>query len=407
MVTIEREMGPCPDADALMEIASARSGLSDFGDPSRKRPLESYVSSLQRDAWAGMSNRAREVALDYILHHLGTRLQLIADRKTYPEISKHEIRQPFIIVGPPRSGSTLLHTLISQDPDNMAPEHWICLEPSPPVRLGEPSRERLDGAHKRMMALFDLIPDIFVTHPYMIEEGAGALAECGSDILNMVFTCQELWCFYGSERYRRYLLEGDHRAALGFHHDFLQHLQWGDQGKRWALKGSDHLLWLGELAGQYPDAMLIWTHRDLAQQLGSLASVQSILGGLSGHPVSSTERKLHGRLAIDHQCASFLKGMRTRDALGEDRFMDVSYHDVMADPMRTVARIYERFGLKVSDEHATNIRNWIADNPQTKHGAHKHSPEEFGMDADAINRQFKDYVDRFGFGFGVRPPLTE
>ncbi len=407
MATIEREMGPCPDADALMEIASARSGLSDFGDPVRKRPLEAYVSSLQRDAWAGMTNRAREVALDYILHHLGTRLQLVADRKTYPEISKQEIRQPFIIVGPPRSGSTLLHTLISQDPDNMAPEHWICLEPSPPVRLGEPSRERLDGAHKRMMALFDLIPDIFVTHPYMIEEGAGALAECGSDILNMVFTCQELWCFYGSERYRRYLLDGDHRAALGFHHDFLQHLQWGDQGKRWALKGSDHLLWLGELAAQYPDAMLIWTHRDLAQQLGSLASVQSILGGLSGHPVSSTERKLRGRLAIDHQCVSFLKGMRTRDALGEDRFMDVSYHDVMADPMRTVARIYERFGLKVSDEHATNIRNWLADNSQTKHGAHKHSPEEFGMDADAINRQFNEYVDRFGFGFGIRPPLTE
>jgi hypothetical protein len=146
MATIEREIGPCPDADALMQIASARSGLSDFGDPSRKKPLEAYVSSLQRDAWVGMTDRAREVALDYILHHLGARLQLIADRKTYPEISKQRIRRPFIIVGPPRSGSTLLHTLLSQDPDNMAQEHWICLEPSTPVKHGEPSRERLDDA---------------------------------------------------------------------------------------------------------------------------------------------------------------------------------------------------------------------------------------------------------------------
>jgi hypothetical protein len=405
MATIEREMGSCPDADALMEMARARSDLIDFGDPSRKKPLEAYVSSLQGDAWQEMTRRAREVALDYILHHLGTRLRLTADRKAFPEIAKQEIRRPFIIVGPPRSGSTLLHTLLSQDSDNMAPEHWICLEPSPPVMLGAPSRERLEGAHKRMMELFDLIPDIFVTHPYMIEEGAGALAECGSDILNMVFTCQELWCFYGSESYRRYLLEGDHRAALGFHHDFLQHLQWGNQGKRWVLKGSDHLLWLGELGAQYSDAMLIWTHRDLAQQLGSLASVQSILRGLTGRPVASVERKMLGRLAIDHQCASFLKGMRTRDALGEARFLDVSYHDVMANPLRTVERIYERFGLKVSDDHATNIRNWLNNNPQTKHGAHKHSPEEFGMEADAINRQFNDYVDRFGFGFGIRPPL--
>ena len=407
MATTQTEIRLCPDADALMEIASERRGLSDFGDPARKRPLEAYVGSLRRDVWRDMTDRARELALDYLVHHLGTRLQLVADRKRFPEIPKQQIQRPIIIVGPPRSGSTLLHTLLAQDPDNMAPEHWICLEPSPPLALGEPSQERLDGARRRMMALFDLIPDIFVTHPYMIEEGAGALAECGSDILNMVSTSQQLWCFYRSESYRRYLLEGDHRAALGFHHDFLQHLQWGGQGKRWALKGSDHLLWLAGLVAQYPDAMLIWTHRDLAQQLGSLASVQSILRGLTGHPVSDAERKLLGRLAIDHQCASFLKGMRTRDALGENRFIDVSYHDVMADPVRTVERIYDRFGLKVSDEHASNIRHWLASNPPTKHGAHKHSPEEFGMEADAINHQFRDYVDRFGFGFGIRPPLEE
>jgi hypothetical protein len=99
--------------------------------------------------------------------------------------------------------------------------------------------------------------------------------------------------------------------------------------------------------------------------------------------------------------------MRARDALGENRFIDVSYHDVMANPGRTVERIYDRFGLKVSDEHASNIRHWLASNPPTKHGAHKHSPEEFGMEADAINHQFRDYVDRFGFGFGIRPPLEE
>lgn len=403
----ESRLRVCPDADALMQIASAKTGLSDFGDPARRAPLEVYVATLRQEAWQGMTDRARQQVVDYIVHHLGTRLKLIADRRKYPEISRQRIKQPFIIIGPPRSGSTLLHNLLTQDPDHMAPEHWLCLEPSPPLALGEPSQERHARAHKWMMGLFDLIPDIFVTHPYMIEEGAGALAECGSDILNMIFTCQELWCFYGGESYRRYLLEGEHGAALGFHHDFLQHAQWGGRGKRWALKGSDYLLWLNEAAAQYPDARFIWTHRDLAQQLGSLASVQSILRGLTGNAVSPEERKALGRVAIDHQCESFLKGMRTREALGEDRFFDVSYHDVMADPVRTVERIYARFGLEVRDEHAANIRTWLESNSQTKHGVHQHSPEDFGMVGDAINRQFSDYIDRFGFGFGIRPPRAE
>lgn len=289
----------------------------------------------------------------------------------------------------------------------MAPEHWICIEPCPPLAVAEATQDRIERANKRLMALFDLIPDIFVTHPYMIEEGASSLAECGSDIMSMAFTSQQLYCFYGGERYRRHLLEGDHSAALRFHHAFLQHAQWGRSGQRWALKGSDHLLWLGELAAQYPDAMLVWTHRDLSQQLSSLVSVQAILRGITGHTLDEDGRRAVAQAGMELQCASFLKGMRAREAIGEDRFYDVSYHDMMADPVRTVARLYERFGLELSKEHATNIRTWVRDNPPTKHGVHKHSPAEFGFEADDINRRFKEYVERFGFGFGIRPPLSE
>jgi hypothetical protein len=256
-----------------------------------------------------------------------------------------------------------------------------------------------------MTGLFGLIPDIFVTHPYMIEEGSGALAECGSDILSLAFTSQQLWCFWGGDSYRRYLLEADHTAALGLHHDFLQHVQWGKPARRWALKGSDHMLWMGELAAQYPDAKLIWTHRDLAQQLGSLASVQSILLGLRGHPVTPDERRAQGRRAIELQHASIEKAMRAREAVGDERFLDVSYHDVMHDHLRTVERIYDWAGLTVSAVHADRIRAWVRDHPQTKHGAHRHSPEEFGMDADDINAQFAAYREKFGFGFGIRPEL--
>jgi hypothetical protein len=406
MQSMSLDLEACPMPEALMAAAAAHTGLDDFGDPARHAGLRAFISSLEAETWRSMTDGAREVVVDYLLHHLGTRLRLINDRKEYPQIAQQRIQRPLIIVGPPRSGSTLLHTLLSLDPDNMAPEHWMCREPSPPLARGAPSPARIERAQKRMMQLFGLIPDIFVTHPYMIEEGAGALAECGSDILNMVSTSQEMWCFWGGEIYRRYLLEADHTAALSFHHDFLQHLQWGNSGTRWVLKGSEHGLWLRELIAQYPDARLIWTHRDLAQQLGSLASVQAILRGLNGHPVTPEVRRAQGRLAIEHQAATCRKAMAARDEIGEAPFIDVSYHDVMADPVRSVARIYQLAGLSMSHEHVTNIRGWLARNPQTKHGKHKHSPDEFGMDGEAINREFEAYRRRFGFGFGIRPELT-
>lgn len=406
MAATDGELRECPSHETLMAMASANTGLDDFGDPARNEGLEVYVASMKRETWPEMTRRARELAVDYITHQLEIRLKLNADRKTYPEIAQQQIKAPLIVVGPPRSGSTLLHNLLSLDPDNRAPEHWICREPSPPLALGAPTPERLQAAEQRMTKLFELIPDVFVTHPYMIEEGAGALAECGSDILSLTFTSQQMWCFWGGETYRRYLIEADHTAALGFHHDFLQHTQWGNTGKRWALKGSDHMLWMRELANQYPDAKLIWTHRDLAQQLGSLASVQSILKGLNGHPVTPEARRAQGRKAIDLQAASIEKAMRARTAVGEEQFIDVSYHDMMANPLLTVQRIYEASGLAVSEEHAARIKDWLASHHQTKHGVHKHSPEQFGMDGDAINRQFAGYLDRFGFGFGIRPELT-
>lgn len=401
------KMGDCPHPSTLLEIAIRRTGLDDFGHPGRNAGLMPYVASVTEESWERMTPTARELAVEYLVHQLSVRLQLMRDRKSFPEISQQRIKAPLIVVGPPRSGSTLLHNLIGLDPDNMTPEHWLCREPSPPLALGSPTSARLQSAEKQMTDLFALIPDIFITHPYMIEEGtSGALAECGSDILSLTFTSQQLWCFWGGETYRQWLLEADHTAALGFHHDFLQHAQWGQSGKRWALKGSDHMLWMRELALQYPEAKLIWIHRDLSQQLGSLASVQSILRGMNGQPVTLDERRAQGRKAIDLQLAAVEKAIKSRDAVGEERFIDVSYHDVMADPLATIRRVYDQCGLTVSDKHESRIRGWLGSHAPTKHGVHKHSPEEFGMDGIEVNERFARYLDRFGFGFGIRPELT-
>ncbi|TAL02245.1 MAG: sulfotransferase [Rhodospirillaceae bacterium] len=395
----------CPDSATLMELARAETGLDDFGDDRLRAPLEALLYSFRHDAWPKMTPASREIVVPWLASHLANRLRVVDDRKRYTDIAKVAIRNPFIVVGPPRSGSTLLHTLLSLDPKNIAPTYCECLEPSPPLALGEPTPARIDAANARIHKFLDQIPNIYIQHSYLIEEGASAVGECGTEILIMAMTTKGLYYYYPLDSYREYLLTADHSAALAFHHSFLQHAQWGREDRRWALKAADHMVWLGDLHAQYPDANLLWTHRDLAELLGSCASVMCTTRGLCG-PVAPEARRGLAQEAVELERRLFQHGMRVRDAVGEDRFYDVSYHDVMTNPVRTVERIYERFGLTLSRQAADNIRDWVARNPQTKHGVHRHSPEDFGLEADLINRQFEEYRERFGFGFGVRPSLS-
>jgi hypothetical protein len=405
MTLAEDMTNTCPDPDALMALAAKATGLDDFGDPRLRAPLEAMVRSFQQDAWPKMSPNARAYAVACLVDWLGARAKIVADRKRYPEIAKVEIKRPFIVVGPPRSGSTLLHTLLSLDPDAISTPYWICQEPSPPPKLGEPTAERMAAADARIGRFLEQVPQMMVMHSYLAEEGANALGEDGYDIMIMANTSKGHWYFYPIDSYMEYLLSADHSAALKFHHDFLQHCQWGREGKTWALKAADHLVWLKNLHDQYPDAALLWTHRDLAQQLGSAASVMAASRTLSG-PVTDADKPEIGRQAAELERRIYEIGMKARDQIGEAPFCDVSYHDMMADPAKTIERIYARYNRPFSPQYADAIRQWVADNPQTKHGVHKHSPADFGIDGDAVNRDFAAYRERFGFGFGVRPPLS-
>jgi hypothetical protein len=380
-----------------MEWAHEQTGFDDFGDHALYAGLRALVASLQAETWSLMSASTRQIVLDYLLHQLGTRLWLIDDRKRYPQIALQKISRPLIIVGPAHSGSNLLHRLLSLDVDNMVPERWICREPSPPPALGAPSRERLVRARKRVTHLVEPSCEVLVGDPRRDARGAAALADCGHDILSMVCTSQEMETLGSGEDYWRYLVEADHGAALGFHHDFLQHIQWGSAGSRWALKGAGHGLWLRELAAQYPDAVLIWTHRDLAQQLGSLAHAQAKVSCLNGRSMAPAAQQAQGRLAIERQLATLRKAIAARQEIGETPFVDVSYRDLINDPARAVARVYEQAGLTITDAHTDAIRQWWNANPNIVRDQLQHSPEDVSMDGASIDREFGGYVERFGF----------
>ena len=80
---------------------------------------------------------------------------------------------------------------------------------------------------------------------------------------------------YEIPTYRDWLFNADYRPAFEAHRRTLQHLQWRTPA-RWVLKYPKHLLTLDALLETYPDARLVWTHRDPAVVLPSVVQLHRL-----------------------------------------------------------------------------------------------------------------------------------
>jgi hypothetical protein len=173
----------------------------------------------------------------------------------------------------------------------------------------------------------------------------------------------------------------------------LQLLQRGRPSRRWVLKSPIHATGLEALLQVFPDAGVVQTHRDLAEVVPSTCSLFATFRGMYSDNVDLSRLGTHLIQNLVHR--SLGVALRVR-AAHPGRVCDVVYRDLVRDPTGTVRRIYERFGLPMSADLATNLQDWLAANPQDKHGRHRYSLEQFGLDRAAIDQLFPGYPESFG-----------
>jgi Sulfotransferase family len=160
---------------------------------------------------------------------------------------------------------------------------------------------------------------------------------------------------------------------------------------QWSLKAPSHALFLDALLTVFPDALLVWTHRDPVPTVGSLCS---LIRRNQGQYLESVDQHYLGR----HYLAQLLEHVRrpaaVKDRLGEDRIHDVSYAALVRDPIGTMRSLYARMGQPLSEAAEAAMRAWLADHPQGKFGRHTYALEEFGLSEDQVRGEFADYVAR-------------
>jgi hypothetical protein len=379
------------DRDRLVEEATAASGHDDLGEPTWQEGLDQVLGSLAEEAH--LHELGVEIAAGEVVAYLSNRAAVTAWRRTHPELAGQAIDRPIVIVGQPRTGTTILHDLLAQDPALRAPLSWEVDRPVPPP---ETATFATDPRIAEVQATIDmadvLIPGFTAFHPI----GAQLAQECvritAGDFRSMIFPTQ-----YRVPSYHRWLLhEADLAPAYRWHRRYLQHLQSRHPAPRWLLKSPAHLWHLPALAAEYPDAVLVQTHRD---PLRVVASVSALVAHL--RRMASDETSI-GEAAAEFADVIFLgleRGMAARDAgtFPSSRVVDVHFTEFVADPLRTVRTLYDQLGMPLDPGTEARMRAFLASHPGDGGGAgQRYTFADTGLDPGDLRDRAAAYGDRFG-----------
>jgi len=378
------------NTESIIDEAFSRTGLRKYFQDSLFKPLDKLINSFNQDA--DLNSLGRTCVRFDLLRMLCNNLKIAATRELNPQIAEEKVRSPLFITGLPRSGTTLLHSLLAQDAAVRVPQVWETMYPCPPPETASyQSDGRVIKTEQDLRWLDFIIPDFKRVH--MI--GATLPQEC-IVITGHTFMSQVFESMYYVNSYRSWHENEDKLPEYEFHRKFLQHLQWRCPGTRWVLKAPSHLFGLDSIMKVYPDAKIIFTHRDPLKVISSCASFSEILRSpFTNAHIDRCELGLeisrHWEKGA-HRAIAFREGLTDRDG----RLLDVHYRELVERPIETVQRIYEYFQWELTEEAKQRMKNFLAENPINRNGKHTYSLEDFGLDAEDESRKFEQYVHYFG-----------
>lgn len=377
--------------DRLVGAAIEAAGHDDFGSDSWQEGLDIYLESLAESAQ--LNEIGVGVAEDGVVTDLANRLRIEAWRADHPDVAAQEVRRPIIIVGQPRTGTTILHDLMAQDPANRAPISWELERPVPAPRT---ETFWTDPRIDECQAGFDLVESFIPGFTAFHELGA-RLAQEDVRIFTSDFRSMQHSLQFQVTSYNRWLLhEADMAPAYRWHRRFLQHLQSEHHAERWLLKSPAHLWALPALMAEYPDAVVIQTHRDPLKVIASISALGASLREMTTDHFEVTT--LAAQYGDDIPVGLERALQARRDGLfGPGQVVDVRYQDIRHDLIGAVGRIYDEIGLELTAEAESRMRAFLDAHPGDQGGSLKrYSFRETGLDEGALRERVREYQEYFG-----------
>ena len=376
----------------LLEQAAEATGLDDFGDRWFERPMEVLLDAVAGEA---RLNAAGDFSAMQQFHHV-LRDRLLAQMwfRRHPEILSRPMPRPVVIVGPMRSGTTRMHRLLASDRRFTHMRSFETISPVPRPGFEEVMEGRREDFRpvlaRRIMKVARLANprtlSIHPTGPYEPEEELGLLV---ASMWGMKHEAQWHVPSYGR------WCEGE-SAVPAYRHmaDLLRLVGWSQQAsslRPWILKTPQHMLDLPALLEVFPDARLIFTHRDPLKVVGSAASLawnQTIIYSDHADPARMGREWLH-------KTALQVERMRAaRETIPQERMIDVQYEDMESDWRGTMERVYRFLGLDMAPA-LPGMEDYMRRASALKRRPHAYSLDEFGLTSGDVLDRLGDYVRAF------------
>jgi hypothetical protein len=322
-----------------------------------------------------------------VIGALATRLKTTDYLEQHPELLKRSIARPVFVFGVPRTGTTLLSNLLAADPARRSPLTWEIDDPIPPPKkealYNDPrALARLEAERKMLAARPDLGKYYRNSAVYPNE----CMFFIAHDFKALMWECRGKL-----PEYRDWLFQTDLTSTYQYHKRFLQLLQ-ADAPGVWNLKQPSHGLWLETLLKVYPDARLVWCHRDPLTATGSFCSLMKFAQQAVGlAPDIEWLGEDYPWQAAEHAN----RIMDARERLGHDRIIDVHYADLLRDPLGAMQKLYRSLGDDFTEGADSAMRKWLADNPQDKFGKHEYKLAEFGLTPGKVRGMFERYLSKY------------
>ena len=375
------------NANEILDQAKSETGLSDLGEPLFFEGLNKLIDSINNEASLNeIGIQAQPIRIQGLLSN---RLRFEEDLKKFPEILDQEIIAPIVIVGLPRTGSTMTHRLLASDPNHTAMLWWEGRYPAllPGEKRGD-IEARMELGKAEVDAVVAASPEALDIHPW---DYKGADEEILLLEHNFLSTVPE--SFMALPSYSEWIEEQDHTLAYEDLKKFIQYLQWQNPGrekKRWVLKSPHHLGFIDKMISVFPDAKIIQTHRDPIKTVPSFCSMCANLF----EPLTTNFDKVFIGKHWSNKLTRALNHCMNISEQHPDNFLNLEFLNMIKDPIDEMKKIYEFIGEPFGEKTEVAMEAWREENKHEM-GAHKYSLEEYDLTESQINDNFAKYQQKY------------
>lgn len=353
------------DEASLISAATANTGLNDFGEDGWREPFRLLIKSLNEEAHLTLMGRL--MTRNDILLLLESRLRIEDAYKKHPEIEDQEIVKPFWVFGQGRSGTSLLQTLLGADPRNRDIKIWEAMFPEPFSERGPDTRKQL--AHDLVTQWNRVTPEVMSMHEFASEAQT-------ETIQFEAFSFQTpawLNLLGNVPSFNAYIAKQGFVPSLRYAKRVFKLMQWRNPGRKWVLKSPDSIGYLPDVLKVFPDAQLIWAHRDPVRALASATSFVATLMWIRSDEIQAGAFQQ----ITDPKTVAYLMGQPIawleQGIVPKSQLCNLHYVDLIADPLGTIAKIYEFFGIEFPVAARDAIAGYLRNHPRDKRPPHRYS----------------------------------